>query len=121
MSKLVLIVETSSSIRKFISLTLKIAGFTTLTAVDGMDAFEKLSNVDVDLLITDINLPNIDGISLIKSLRKDKKFENLPIIVLSSLSSENDIKEAIDAGANSYLIKPFNDKKLLFEISKYFN
>jgi len=121
MTKIILIVESSASIRKFISLSLKIAGYNTLIATDGMDALEKISNIEVDMVITDLNLPNIDGLNFIKTLKKDKKFENLPIIVLTSLSDENDIKEAMEAGASSYLIKPFNDKKLLFEVSKYLN
>lgn len=121
MSKVILVVEDSPSIRKFISLALKIQSYTVITAEDGMQALEILTNptATIDLVLTDLNMPNMDGIKLIKEIRKIPEYTYLPIIILSSLTSERDVNEGLDAGADSYLIKPFNTKKIQYEIAKY--
>ncbi len=119
MARTILVAEDSSSIRKFITLALKMAGYNVIDAVDGMDAIEKMSGQDIDLVVTDLNMPNVDGFNLIKTIRENPKNADLPILILTSLNNERDIREAMEVGANSYLIKPFNDKKLLYEISKY--
>jgi CheY-like chemotaxis protein len=120
MAKTILIAEDSASVRKFISLALKMQGFNVIAAVDGMDAIEKLPTIDsLDLIITDINMPNIDGIRLIQNIRNDSMLKDIPIIILTSLSDDKDIQAGMDAGANSYLIKPFNTKKIQYEVSKY--
>lgn len=119
MAKKVLVVEDSSSVRKFVTLALKLEGYEFLQATDGMEALEKLAENKVSLIITDLNMPNIDGLHLISKVRNDPLCEKIPVIVLSSLSKKDDIDKALDAGANSYLIKPFNSKKLLYEVAKY--
>ncbi len=120
MGKVILVVDDSPSIRKFITLALKIQSFTVITAEDGMQALEVLlHNNNIDLVLTDLNMPNMDGIKLIQNIREMDNFKELPIIILSSLSSDDDIKEGLGAGANSYLIKPFNTKKVQYEVSKY--
>jgi two-component system, chemotaxis family, chemotaxis protein CheY len=120
MSKVILVVDDSPSIRKFISLALKIQSYTVITAEDGMQALEILTqNQTIDMVLTDLNMPNMDGIKLIKEVRKMPEYAELPIIILSSLTSERDINEGLDAGADSYLIKPFNTKKIQYEIAKY--
>lgn len=119
MAKTILVAEDSASVRKFISLALKIKGYNILQACDGMEALELLPKEKIDLLITDLNMPNVDGIKLIKTIRGDTMYENLPIIILSSLSKDEDINTGLQAGANSYLIKPFNTKKIQYEVAKY--
>jgi len=119
MQKTVLIADDSQSIRKFVMLALKLQGVRVIVAVDGMEALEKAGKEKIDLLITDLNMPNMDGYSLIKNLREAPDYAELPIIILSSLSRDEDIQAGIDAGANSYLIKPFNAKRLQYEVSKY--
>lgn len=119
MAKTILIAEDSDTIRKFIVISLKLAGFNVVSAVDGMEALEKFPLQKVDLLVTDLNMPNIDGFSLIKTIREDPEYKDLPIIILSSLGKEEDIRRGFEIGANSYLIKPFNSKRILYEISKY--
>ena len=119
MAKKILVAEDSSSVRKFITFALKLVGYEVIATVDGMDALEQLPKAKIDLLITDLNMPNIDGIRLIKTIREDPVYAELPIIILSSLSTDDDIKTGLDAGANSYLIKPFNAKRIQYEISKY--
>lgn len=119
MQKTILVAEDSPSVRKFINLSLKLQGYRILTAVDGMDALEKLPGVKIDLLITDLNMPNIDGLKLIRTIRENPEYKDLPIIILSSLSKDEDIQKGMEAGANSYLIKPFNSKRVQYEVSKY--
>ena len=118
-TKKILVAEDSSSVRKFICFALKLEGYEVIAAVDGMDALEQLPKFKFDLLITDINMPNIDGIRLIKTIREYPEYKDLPIIILSSLSDEESIRTGMEAGANSYLIKPFNAKRIQYEISKY--
>ena len=121
MARKILVAEDSSSVRKFITFALKLIGYEVITAVDGMEALEHLPKMKIDLLITDLNMPNVDGIRLIKAIREDPEYKNLPIIILSSLSADEDVEKGLSAGANSYLIKPFNAKRIQYEISKYLN
>ena len=90
-----------------------------ISAEDGVIALEKLSQNEIDLVITDLNMPNMDGLELIKNIRENPKYKELPIIVLSSLSNDLDINEGLKNGANSYLMKPFNAVKIKFEVAKY--
>ncbi|MGA2297110.1 MAG: response regulator [FCB group bacterium] len=119
MSKTILVAEDSPSIRKFIVFALKILSYNVIPAIDGMDAAEKLQEQMIDLVITDLNMPNMDGFSLIETIRLSGEYKYLPIIILSSLSKEEDIQHGLACGANSYLVKPFNKQKLLYEVSKY--
>ncbi len=119
MPKTILIAEDSAAVRKFITLALKIKGYKVIPAVDGMDALEKLPTENIDLLVTDLNMPNIDGLKLIKTIRESAEYKDLPIIILSSLSKDEDINAGLDAGANSYLIKPFNTKRIQYEVAKF--
>jgi len=119
MPRRILVAEDSSSVRKFITFALKLVGYEVIPTEDGMMALEELPKNKIDMLITDLNMPNVDGIRLIKTIREDPMYKDLPIIILSSLSAEEDIKTGLDAGANSYLIKPFNAKRIQYEISKY--
>lgn len=118
----ILIADDSPTIRKFVTLALKSMGHEVISASDGVDVLEKLANSDgIDLIITDINMPNMDGFELIKTLRSDEKFKDVPIIILSSLSDKDSIEKGLKLGANSYLIKPFNAKRVQYEVSKYLN
>ncbi len=117
--KTILVAEDSSSVRKFITLALKLAGYKVIATEDGMEALEKLPQQKIDMLITDLNMPNIDGFKLIRTLREDPEYVDLPIIILSSLAKDEDVSEGIKSGANSYLIKPFNTKRIQYEVAKY--
>jgi two-component system, chemotaxis family, chemotaxis protein CheY len=122
MARTILVVDDSPTIRKFVSLALENMGYNVVTASDGMEVFEVLGRVDnVDLIITDLNMPNLDGFELIKALRSDKRFKDIPIIILSSLSDGKSIDMGLKLGANSYLVKPFNAKRVQYEVSKYLN
>ncbi|MCX6154998.1 MAG: response regulator [Candidatus Kapabacteria bacterium] len=119
MPKTILIAEDSNSVRKFITLALKLDGYRVIACSDGMEALEKLPTEEVNLIMTDLNMPNIDGLKLIKTVRENPEYQDLPIIILSSLSKDEDINKGLEAGANSYLIKPFNTKRVQYEVSKY--
>lgn len=121
MKKVVLVADDSATIRKFVSIALKLNGFDIITVSDGMEALEKLPMEKVNLIITDLNMPNMDGYELIRSIRSTEEYKELPIIILSSLSKNEEIEEGIKCGANSYLIKPFDQKRILYEVSKYLN
>ncbi|MFO7445560.1 MAG: response regulator [Ignavibacteriaceae bacterium] len=121
MKKVILVADDSPSIRKFISFALTLKGFEIITVSDGMEALEKLPTEKVSLVITDLNMPNVDGYELIKTIRANEDFKDIPIIILSSLAGSNEIEQGISCGANSYLIKPFDPKRIVYEVSKYLN
>jgi two-component system, chemotaxis family, chemotaxis protein CheY len=121
MEQTILVVDDSPTIVKFVSFSLRNQGFKVITACDGMDAIEKISShtAGIDLIITDLNMPNVDGYEFISTLRRNTRFHRIPIIILSSEEEEADKRRGIDAGASSYLVKPFKSSILLREVSKY--
>jgi two-component system chemotaxis response regulator CheY len=123
MEQTILVVDDSPTVVKFVSFSLRNQGFTVLTACDGMDAIEKISThaSPINLIITDLNMPNVDGYEFIATLRRNSKYNGIPIIILSSEEEDADKKRGIEAGANSYLVKPFKSSILLREVSKYLN
>ena len=121
MEKIILVADDSPTIRKFVSFTLASRGFKIISASDGMEALEILPSADIDLIITDLNMPNIDGYEFIRTVRRNDQYSKIPIIILSSLCKETDINEGLSCGANSYLTKPFDPNRIAYEVSKYLN
>jgi len=119
MKNTVLVADDSSTMRKFIAFSLKMQNLNVVTAVDGMDALEKISRVKIDLAIVDLNMPNMDGFELIQNLRQSRDYWDLPIIILSSERSEVSKERGREVGANAYLVKPFNAKMIQYQVSKY--
>jgi two-component system chemotaxis response regulator CheY len=119
MNRVILAVDDSATVRKFVSVALSMQGFTVRSACDGMDALEKLPAQKVDLLITDLNMPNMDGFELIRALRENPEYDTLPVIILTSLSDEVSKERGAGLGVNSYLVKPFSIEKIQYEVSKY--
>lgn len=121
MSQTILVVDDSPTIVKFVSFSLRNGGYAVVTACDGMDAIEKISRSDEDvhLIITDLNMPNLDGYSLIGTLRQNEKYRETPIIILSSEGSDDDRERGMAVGATSYLVKPFKSSVLLSEVQKF--
>ncbi len=119
MSSTILVVDDSAMVRKFASISLSMQGFTVITAQDGMDALEKLPDQIVDLVITDLNMPHMDGFELIRSLRENEEYKELPIIILTSLSDSINKERGKSLGVHSYLVKPFSLEKIQYEVSKY--
>lgn len=119
MPKTILVVDDSATVRKFASISLAMQGFQIVTADDGMDAMEKLPMQNIDLVITDLNMPNMDGFEFIKSLRESPQYNELPIIILSSLSDEVNKARGREVGVNAYLVKPFSLERIQYEVSKF--
>ena len=119
MSKVIMVVDDSSAIRTFVMFALRASGYTVVQAQDGMDALEKLSRAHVDLVITDLNMPKLDGFGLVRALREDREYSNVPIIILSSLTRTEEIDQGLQFGANAYLAKPFEQKRIQYEVAKY--
>ena len=119
MEKNVLVVDDSATVRKFISVSLSMQGFKVVTACDGMDALEKLPSENVDLIITDLNMPNMDGFELIRSLRENPQYRDLPVIILSSLNDTVSKETGSKLGIESYVVKPFSLEKIQYEVAKY--
>jgi two-component system, chemotaxis family, chemotaxis protein CheY len=114
----ILAVDDSASMRQMVSFTLKNAGYTVVEAVDGQDAFEKAGTRDFDLVLTDQNMPRLDGIGLTKKLRDHPKFKSTPILILTTESSDQMKAAGRGAGATGWLVKPFDPAKLIEVIKK---
>jgi two-component system chemotaxis response regulator CheY len=114
----ILAVDDSPSMRQMVAFTLKSAGYNVVEAVDGQDALEKSSGRDFDLVLTDQNMPRMDGISLTKKLRDNPKFKGTPILILTTESSDQMKQAGRSAGATGWLVKPFDPSKLLEVIKK---
>lgn len=119
MSKNILIVDDSESIREVVSFTLQKEGYHVMVGTDGQDALKFLDGTQgVDLIITDLHMPIMDGIALIKEVRNMEKYKRIPILFLTTESQTNKKMEAKDAGATGWIIKPFVPAKLLEAIKK---
>lgn len=119
MSKVVLVVDDSESIRKFVAFSLRAMGYSVITARDGLEALEKLLRAHVDLVITDLNMPKLDGFGLVRAIRQDSEQGTVPIIILSSLTSQQEMDQGRLLGADAFLTKPFDPKRIQYEVSKY--
>ncbi len=104
--KTILIVDDSEFVRSYHSHILEQAHFCVITAVDGSDGLEKLFTNACDLILTDINMSNMDGYEFIRRVRADGKYSSLPIVILSTESESKDKMKGFEAGANLYLVKP---------------
>lgn len=117
MSKVILTVDDSASVRQMVKFTLVEAGYTVIEAVDGKDALSKLAS-PLHLVITDLNMPNLDGIGLIRSIRANTACKGLPVIMLTTESQESRKKEGKAAGATGWIVKPFNTQQLVAVVKK---
>jgi two-component system chemotaxis response regulator CheY len=115
---LILAVDDSPSMRKMVSFTLLGAGFQVVEAVDGVDAFEKAQLQSFDLILTDQNMPRLDGLGLTRKLRELPKFKTVPILMLTTESSDLMKQAGRAAGATGWLVKPFDPARLIEVINK---
>ncbi|MBK6744677.1 MAG: response regulator [Hydrogenophilales bacterium] len=118
MNKTVLTVDDSASIRQMVSFTLKSAGYEVVEAVDGADGLNKAKQKSVNLVLTDQNMPNMDGLTLIKSLRLLPQYKATPILMLTTESSDAMKTAGRAAGATGWLVKPFDPQKLIEVVKK---
>lgn len=118
MAKTVLCVDDSASIRQMVGFTLKSAGYEVVEAVDGMDGLDKAKARSVNLVLTDQNMPRMDGLTLIKSLRGLPTYKSVPILMLTTESSDAMKAQGRAAGATGWLVKPFDPQKLIEVVKK---
>ncbi len=114
--KTILIVDDSEFVRSYHSYILQQAEFDVITAVDGSDGLEKLFSNSCDLVLTDINMSNMDGYELIRRIRADEKYKSVPIIIASTESESKDKSKGFDAGANLYIVKPSTPEMMIENI-----
>ena len=112
MAKTILAVDDSSSLRQMVAFSLKAAGYQVVEAVDGQDGLEKAKLQTVDLVLTDQNMPKMDGLTLIKSLRGLPTYAKVPILMLTAKSSQQDRIHGLEIGADDYVTKPFSAREL---------
>ncbi len=113
----VLIVDDSEMVRNYYYYILKNAGFEVISAIDGADGLEKLFRAaDIGLVISDINMPNMDGYTMIEKIRLDEQFEDIPIIIISTEEEASDKQKGFDAGADVYIVKPIEPNILIENI-----
>lgn len=118
MNKTILTVDDSASIRQMVSFTLHQAGHTVIEAVDGVDALAKLQLHPADLIVTDLNMPNMDGIELIRRIRALPTGKFVPIVLLTTESQAAKKTEARTAGATGWIVKPFTPAQLVAVLAK---
>jgi two-component system chemotaxis response regulator CheY len=118
MAKTILAVDDSSSLRQMVAFSLKAAGYQVVEAVDGQDGLDKAKLQTVDLVLTDQNMPRMDGLTLIKLLRNLPTYQKVPILMLTTESSDDMKSKGRAAGANGWLVKPFDPQRLIEVVKK---
>lgn len=117
-NKTILVVDDAAAIRQVVGIALKGAGYDVIEACDGQDALGKLNGQKLNLIITDVNMPNMDGITLIKEVKQLPRYKFTPIIVLTTESQEGKKREGQAAGAKAWVVKPFQPPQLLAAVAK---
>ena len=118
MSKKILAVDDSGSLRQMLAFTLRSGGYQVVDAIDGVDGLQKAQASPFDLVLTDQNMPNMDGLTLIKRLREEPAYRSVPILMLTTESSPEMKAKGREAGANGWMVKPFDPNKLLEVVAK---
>lgn len=118
MAKTIMTVDDSTSVRQMVGFTLKEAGYEVIEACDGKDALTKIDGVNINMVVTDLNMPNMDGIELIRNLRANPKFKFVPIIMLTTESQNEKKMEGKTAGATGWIVKPFKPEQLISVVKK---
>jgi two-component system chemotaxis response regulator CheY len=118
MSKTILIIDDSSSVRTVVKTSLAGAGYNVIEACDGKDALSKLTGDKVHMIISDVNMPNMDGITFVKEVKKHPSYKFTPICMLTTESEKSKMEEGKAAGVKAWIVKPFQPPKLLDAVSK---
>lgn len=118
MGKLIMIVDDSASLRQVVGISLKSAGYDVIEACDGKDALSKLTGQKVHLIVSDVNMPNMDGITMVKEIKKMGSYKFTPIMMLTTESDTEKKMAGKAAGAKAWLVKPFQPPTLLNAVSK---
>ncbi|HEX2603840.1 MAG TPA: response regulator [Oxalicibacterium sp.] len=118
MAKTIMIVDDSASLRQVVSISLRGAGYEVIEGCDGTDALKKLTGQKIHLIISDVNMPNMDGISLVKAVKAMPAYKFTPIVMLTTESQDSKKQEGQAAGAKAWVTKPFNPPQLLAVVQK---
>jgi two-component system chemotaxis response regulator CheY len=118
MASVILAVDDSASMRQMVNFTLKGAGYQVVQATDGVEALEYARTNSVDLVLTDVNMPRMDGITLVRELRSLSTYKYTPMLVLTTESSTEKKMQGKQAGATGWIVKPFNPEQLLATIAR---
>lgn len=121
MSKTILVVDDSASIRQIVGIALKSAGYSIVEAVDGKDALTKLNGQKINLVISDVNMPNMDGITFVTEMKKQANYKFTPVIMLTTEGSEEKKKAGQAAGAKAWVVKPFKPEQMLQAVAMLIN
>jgi two-component system chemotaxis response regulator CheY len=116
--KKILIVDDAASIRLVVSIALRGAGYDVIEACDGRDALSKLTGDKIHLIISDVNMPNMDGIALLKQLKQHPSYKFTPVIMLTTEAGQDKMAEGRAAGARAWVVKPFQPPQLLDAVAK---
>lgn len=118
MAKTILIVDDSASVRQVVGIALKGAGYDVIEGRDGQDALTKLTGQKVHLIVSDVNMPNMDGITFVKNVKAMPAYRFTPVIMLTTESAEEKKREGQAAGAKAWVVKPFKPDVLLNAVQK---
>ena len=118
MGKTILIVDDSATIRQVVGMTLKGVGYEVMEASDGKDALNKLDGKKINLIISDVNMPNMDGITFVKEAKKLANYKFTPVIMLTTESQDSKKQEGQAAGAKAWVVKPFQPEQMLAAVAK---
>jgi two-component system chemotaxis response regulator CheY len=118
MAKTIMVVDDSAAIRQLVGIVLKGAGYDVIDGCDGQDALAKLTGQKVHLIISDVNMPNMDGISFVRAVKLMPNYKFTPIIMLTTESQEARKREAQEAGAKAWVVKPFKPEQMLGAVAK---
>ncbi len=113
MAKTIMIVDDSASMRQVLGIALRSAGYVVIEGSDGRDALSKLTGQKINLIISDVNMPNMDGISFLKAVKQLPAYKFTPVIMLTTVTEEAKMAEGRAAGARAWVAKPFAPEKLL--------
>ncbi|HRH77547.1 MAG TPA: response regulator [Cellvibrionaceae bacterium] len=117
MSKVILVVDDSTSVRQLVGIALRECGYTIIEAQDGSEALKKLAGQKVDLVVSDVNMPNMDGITMVKEIKKMPNYKFMPVIMLTTEGDETKKLEGKAAGAKAWIVKPFRPEQLVKAVS----
>jgi len=117
-AKTILVVDDSPSIRQVVGIALKGAGYAVVEACDGKDALSKLDGSKIHLVISDVNMPNMDGITFVKELKNNPRYKFTPVIMLTTESQDEKKRQGQAAGAKAWVVKPFKPDQMLSAVSK---
>lgn len=118
MSKKILIVDDSASLRQVVAIALKGAGYDVVEACDGRDALGKLTGDKIHLVISDVNMPNMDGITFVAEMKKNAAYKFTPVIMLTTEAGDDLKERGKAAGAKAWVVKPFKPDQMLTAVSK---